>query len=75
MEILYFDAILIGLAQRMPCKVRAVRQTSNDNGTDSGHAIVEDAKTDKLPNGDYDVQVEGRQFAFKLTGGRFSPRQ
>lgn len=75
MEILYFDAIIIGLAQRMPCKIRAVRQTSDNNCTVSGHAIIEDAKTDRLPNGDYDVQIEGRQFAFKRKDGKFSPRQ
>jgi hypothetical protein len=74
MEILYFDAIIIGLAQRMSCKVRAVRQTSDNNCTDSGHAIIEDAKTDRLPNGDYDVQIEGRQFAFKRKDGKFSLR-
>ena len=75
MQILYFDAIIIGLAQRTPCKIRAVRETFDNNCTDSGHAIIEDAKTDKLPNGDYDVQVEGKQFAFKLRGGKFSSRQ
>jgi hypothetical protein len=75
MEILYFDAIIVGLAQRMPCKVRAIRLTSDNHYTDSGYTIIEDAKTDKLPNGDYDVQVEGKQFAFKLRGGKFSPRQ
>jgi hypothetical protein len=74
MEIVYFDAIIIGLAQRTPCKVRAIRQTSDNNCTVSGHTIIEDTKTDKLPNGNYDIQVEGKQFAFKLRSGKFSPR-
>jgi hypothetical protein len=74
MEIIYFDGAIVGLAQRIPCKVSAFRTTENENWTDSDHAIVDDAKTDTLPDGDYDVQVDGRQLAFKRKDGRFSLR-
>jgi hypothetical protein len=75
MEIVYFQGTLIGLAKRMPCRVRAFRTTTDENCTDSGHAIVEDTKTDKLPDGDYDLQIDGRQLPFKRKNGTFSPRQ
>jgi hypothetical protein len=55
----------IGLVQRMPCKASAFRSTAGENWTNSEHAIGEDSKTDKLSDGDYEVQVEGRQIAFK----------
>jgi hypothetical protein len=74
-EIVYFDGAIIGLAQRMPCRVSAFRTTAGENWTDSEHAIVEDSKTDKLPDGDYDVQVDGRQIAFRRKDGKFSQRQ
>jgi hypothetical protein len=75
MEIIYFDGALIGLAKRMACKVRAVRTTADGNWTDSEHAIIEDTTTDGLPDGDYDLQFNGRQIAFKRKGGKFSLRQ
>jgi hypothetical protein len=75
MEIVYFEGAIIGLAQRMPCRVRALRATTDENWTDSGHAIIEDTKTDKLPDGDYDLQIDGRRLPFKRKDGRFRPRQ
>jgi hypothetical protein len=75
MEVVYFEGAIIGLAQRIPCKVSAFRMTTDENWTDSEHAIVEDANTDVLPDGDYDVQVDGRQLAFKRKNGKFSLRQ
>jgi hypothetical protein len=74
-EVLYLKGALIGLAQRMPCTVRAFRTTAAENWTDSGHVIIEDAKTDNLLDGDYDLQVDGRQLPFKRKNGTFSPRQ
>jgi hypothetical protein len=75
MEIIYFDGAIVGLAQRIPCRVSAFRMTTHESWTDSEHTIVEDAKTDTLPDGDYDVQVDGRQIAFKRKDGKFSLRQ
>jgi hypothetical protein len=74
-EIVYFDEAIIGLAKRMPCKIRAVRTTADGNWTDCEHAIIEDTETDQLPDGDYDLQFDGRQIAFKRKGGKFSLRQ
>jgi hypothetical protein len=75
MEIIYLRGAIVGLAQRMPCRVRAFRTTADANCTDSGHAIIEDTKTDKLPDGDYDLQIDGRQLPFKRKDGKFSSRQ
>jgi hypothetical protein len=75
MEIVYFEGAIIGLAQRIPCKVRAIRAAADENWTDSDHAIIEDTKTDKLPDGDYDLQIDGRQLPLKRMNGKFSLRQ
>jgi hypothetical protein len=75
MEIVYFEGAIIGLAQRIPCKVRAIRAAADENWTDSDHAIIEDTKTDKLPDGDYDLQIDGRQLPLKRKDGKFSLRQ
>jgi hypothetical protein len=74
-EVVYFEGAIVGLAQRIPCRVSALRITTEENWTDSEHAIVEDAKTDRLPDGDYDLQVDGRQIAFRRKDGKFSLRQ
>jgi hypothetical protein len=50
MEVVYFEGAIVGLAQRIPCRVSAFRITTGENWTDSEHAIVEDAKTDTLPD-------------------------
>jgi hypothetical protein len=75
MEIIYFDGAIIGLSQRIPCKVSAFRTTEDGNWTDFDHAIIEDVKTEILPDRDYDVQIDGRQLAFKRKDGKFSPRR
>jgi hypothetical protein len=72
MEVVYFEGVIVGLGQRTPCRVRAVRTVTVEHySTDSGHAIIEDAKTDELPDGDYNIQIDGKPFTFERRGGKF----
>ena len=71
-ESIMFSGIIIGERQRMECRVRATRTTlDTDPAVFSDYRVMESDATDRLPDGNYELCVNGEKIRFKRNSGRF----
>jgi hypothetical protein len=71
-ESIMFRGIIVGERQRMDCKVRATKTTlDTDPAVFSDYRVMESDATDILPDGEYELWVNGEKIRFRRNSGRF----
>ena len=77
-ETVIFSGTVIGAGQRVEFKVRATKTLLDEDPSVrpafSGYAVMESDATDKLPDGNYDLQANGERIRFRRSDGRFLSR-
>jgi hypothetical protein len=71
-----FRGTIVGSGHRVECKVRATKTTLDESAPPafSNYRIMNSHLTDNLPDGDYEVLVNGERIRVKHQDGHFVGR-
>jgi hypothetical protein len=74
-ERVFFSGIIVGDAQRVECEIQATKSTLGGvppfPPAFSDYRIMDSEATRRLPDGDYEVLVNGERIQVKRKGGYF----
>jgi hypothetical protein len=77
-EMVISSGTIVGENQQVECKVRATKTTLGGDPSIppefSDYRIMDSDVTDRLPDGDYELLVNGQRIRLRRNGGRFLGR-